>query len=176
MPKNSHFPFFIFFSEVAHDCNNVIISYQLIKREQTLFQHEVFFIFLRYLRLICYVHLDWWISKPSKTLASCTAMLHGFCSTFVIFCGAYGSVSNFSDCFFLVSVTRISSIICHFLDSQEPTVQATVANLFISRFTNFVFFLSFLPFLRCSIGVASCVLFPKLHLQAQNSLQHQGRF
>lgn len=74
-------------------------------------------------------------------------------------------------CFLLISVTRTSSNLCHFQINRTNSVQVTVLNQLINSFTNCFFsFLSF-SFLSVSITVASCVLFLKLHLLAQNSLE-----
>lgn len=55
----------------------------------------------------------------------------------------------------------------------------SVLKQLISTFTNcFVSFPLFFPSFQVflSITAASCVLFPKLHIQAQNSLEWWGRF
>lgn len=84
--------FYIFLSSntCPQQCFHSIQFYQ--KRTESLLQHVCHFFLVR---RICYVHLDQWISKPSKTLASCIIFLDWFWSTLVA-----SLVSNFSDFFF----------------------------------------------------------------------------
>lgn len=77
---------------------------------------------------------------------------------------------------FPVSVARISSITFHHHKKALCKPLWQICSLAVSPIVSFfLFFFSFSK-VFLSISVASCVLFPKLHLLAQNSLGSQGRF
>lgn len=116
MPNNNLF--LHFFSQVIHGFSSVFIPYSFLKREQKVyFSMRCFSFFLGYLRHICYIHLDQWISEPSRTLASCPIFLDWFWPTFVA-----SLVSNFGDfvsSWFLLQELLLTSVISKLIKKTQ---------------------------------------------------------